>query len=232
MTRPLDRWLAAGLLLALLAPGIARAQSLADYDYENLSFRGIGVDWGYIWPTKVHNAQSFGVRMDLGYLGPGIRIVPSIQYWHSDFLDSELNRLAARLNTRPFVNVGGPLGPVRWSDLSLNLDGQFVWTTPLNVLTYVGAGAGLHVLRGGGPAFDGTFVGDLLNSVTAGLNGLAGLELPVGRRFRVYGEARYTWVINDVRYPWARIGLAFMLGGKKPNVVGAADPARTAGGTR
>lgn len=231
MRGSLDRWLAIGLFLALVAPGAVRAQSLADYDYENLSFRGVGIDWGYIWPTKVHNAQSLGVRVDLGYLGPGIRIVPSLQYWHSDFLDSELNRLANQLNTRPLVNVAGPLGPVRWSDLSLNLDGQFVWTAPLNVLTYVGAGAGLHVLRGGGPAFDGTFVGDMLNSVTAGVNGLAGLEVRLGPRFRAYGEARYTWVINDVRYPWVRIGLAVMLGARKPNVVGSAAPAPTPGGT-
>lgn len=219
--------LAAALVLAL-APGAVQAQGLADYDYTNLSFRGVGIDWGYLWPTKLHNAQSFGARVDLGYLGPGIRIVPSIQYWHSDFLTSELNRLAAQLNTRPLVNVGGSLGPVRWSDLSLNLDGQFVWTTPLDVLAFVGAGAGLHIMRGSGPAFDGTFVGDMLNSVTAGLNGLAGLEMRLGPRFRVYGEARYTWVINDVRYPWVRVGLAFMVGGKKPNVVGAA-PARTGG---
>jgi len=121
---------------------------------------------------------------------------------------------------------------VHWSDLSVNLDGQFVWTTPLDVLTYVGGGAGLHILRGGGPAFDGTFVGDLLNSVTAGLNGLAGLEMRLGTRLRAYGEARYTWVINDVRYPWVRVGLAIMLGGPKPNVAGAAVPAPDPGGTQ
>ncbi|HKJ91794.1 MAG TPA: hypothetical protein VJ957_01445 [Longimicrobiales bacterium] len=215
--------LAMVLSLALLVPGAARAQGLADYDYENLSFRGIGIDWGYIWPTKVHNAQAFGARVDLGYLGPGIRIVPSVQYWRSDFLDSELNTLAAQLNRQPFVSVAGPLGPVHWSDFSLNLDGQFVWSTPLHVLTYVGAGAGLHVLRGGGPAFDGTFVEDLLNSVTAGVDAMGGLEFRLGPRLRVYGEARYTVVINDVRYPWARVGLAVMLGRPKPNVVGLAD---------
>ena len=53
----------------VLAPAAASAQTLADYDYENLSFRGIGLDWGYIWPSKVNSTPTYSLRIDLGYLG-------------------------------------------------------------------------------------------------------------------------------------------------------------------
>ena len=65
-------------LLLVLAFGVAApaaAQDLADYDYENLSFRGIGFDWGFIWPTKVTSTATYSVRADLGFLGPSVRLM-------------------------------------------------------------------------------------------------------------------------------------------------------------
>ncbi|HKJ01662.1 MAG TPA: hypothetical protein VJ997_04385, partial [Longimicrobiales bacterium] len=67
---------ATGVLVSmLLATSALSGQDLADFDYENLSFRGFGAEWGYIWPDRVEPTQSYGVRMDLGYLGPGLSIV-------------------------------------------------------------------------------------------------------------------------------------------------------------
>ena len=45
-----------GLALAVGIAGADRAsaQELADYDYENLSFRGVGVDVGFIFPNPGH----------------------------------------------------------------------------------------------------------------------------------------------------------------------------------
>ena len=37
---------------------------------------------------------TFSLRLDLGYLGPAVRIAPTISYWSSDFKRSELGRLA------------------------------------------------------------------------------------------------------------------------------------------
>src|SRR5690606_15772045 len=43
---------AALLALAFVtAPASAEGQDLADFDYENLSFRGVGLEVGYLWPT-------------------------------------------------------------------------------------------------------------------------------------------------------------------------------------
>lgn len=205
--------LRATLLIAttLAAAAPVSAQTLADYDYENLAFRGVGIDVGYIWTDKVRDTESYGVRLDLGYLGPGVRIAPSLSFWASRFTAEELDRLAARINERVGFQAvhGEDLGPIRWSDISLSLDSHFVWNTPLRVLTFIGVGGGLHALNGQGHAVDDTFVEDLLDSITAGVNALAGLEFRPLPRVRVYAEGRYT-ALNSIQWLGARGGLQFM----------------------
>jgi opacity protein-like surface antigen len=204
-----------GAALAL-TPWSAGAQNLADYDYENLSFRGAGVDVGYIWPTKVSATSQYSLRIDLGYLGPGLRIAPTISYWSSEFRRSELEKLATQLEQLPVLQQQGvdidaeDLGTVEWSDLSVGVDAQMVWTTAKELLTFVGANLSLHTLNGSGDAIGDTFIEDLLDSTTAGLAVLAGVEYPVAPQVRVYGEARYT-LVSDVRYPGLRVGVALMM---------------------
>ncbi|HUG41976.1 MAG TPA: hypothetical protein VMM12_16025 [Longimicrobiales bacterium] len=203
------RALLAASLLAAATPGAA--QSLADYDYENLAFRGVGLDAGYLWANKIRDTHQYGVRLDLGYLGPGVRIVPTLTYWSSEFTRAELDRLAERMNQQAgtvFIR-GSDLEPIQWSDLSLSIDGIFVWNTPLRVLTFIGVGGGLHALNGQGSAVDDTFVEDLLDSITAGVNALAGLEFEPIHRFRFYAEGRYT-ALNSIQYLTARGGLQIM----------------------
>jgi hypothetical protein len=203
-------------LPALLSPAGAGAQSLADYDYENLTFRGIGFDGGYIWPNKVEGSTLYSLRLDLGYLGPAVRLAPSMSYWSSRMRTSELERLADRLsNLEPLREQGvvvtaADLGDIHWSDLSMSVDAHVVWTAPLNVLTYVGAGISLHALNGRGDVIDDTFIEELLDSIAPGGSVLAGVETMLMPRLRIYGEARYT-LSSDVRYPALRLGGALML---------------------
>lgn len=220
MGRAAWRGLAVAVATVALTAGGARAQSLADFDYENLSFRGFAPEWGYLWPDRVEPTQSFGVRLDLGYLGPGLRIVPSVTYWKSTFRAAEVRELEDRVASliqeqtdqpAPTVN----LGVIHWSDVALAVDGHFVWRVPYGVLTFAGLGASAHILNGAGAAIDGTFIEDLLDSVTAGANVHAGIEYPVAERFRVYGQGRYE-VMGDLRYSQIRIGGQFMLGGAAP----------------
>lgn len=202
----------------LLAPALS-AQTLADYDYEHLAFRGIGLDVGYIWPNKVRPTTAWSARLDLGYLGPGVRIAPSLTYWRSSIRQAELDRWAERLSRLEALQDSGveidgaDLAPVEWSDFSFSLDAHWVWIAPGGVLPYVGGGAALHVMNGRGPAIEDTFVEDLLDSFSAGLVALTGIEYaPWGRWFRVYGEARFT-LLNNLRYPGVRAGGAFILPG-------------------
>ncbi len=203
-------------MLLVCAPATAGAQTLADYDYENLSFRGIGFDYGFIWPSKVSATPTYTIRLDLGFLGPGVRIAPHLSYWNSDMRETELDRLADQINRLPSLQQQGAtitaedLGEITWSDLSIGIDAHMMWTTPIKVLTYVGVGAALHALNGHGEFIENTFVEDLLDSTAAGIAIMGGLEYQIAPRLRVYGEARYT-LVTDIRYPGVRFGAALML---------------------
>ena len=48
--------------VSAITPSKAAAQELTDFDYENLTFRGIGVDVGYIFPNRVDATAVVGVR--------------------------------------------------------------------------------------------------------------------------------------------------------------------------
>ena len=210
-------------LLALCA-GVdgGAAQELADYDYENLGFRGVGVEGGYIVPNTVKDAYTVGARIDLGYLGPGFRVVPSLTYWSSELKDEEVGELEERLadlvvresepgTPRPDVD----LGEIAWTDVILGVDGHFVWRIPLGLLGYAGAGASAHLLDGQGEAIADTFIEDLLDSVRAGFNLHAGLEIPVHDRFRLYSTGRYE-MLGDLRYFETRVGAQLMFGPPAP----------------
>lgn len=224
--RPIDlrRSLLAAALGALgLAAGLgthaapAEAQSLADYDYEHLTFRAVGLGAGYLWSDRIEDTEEYSVRFDLGYLGPGVRIVPSIGYWSSQLQAAEIDSLAVRLGIPP-----ARLGVIEWSDLSLAVDAHFVWSAPFGLLPFIGGGLGLHALNGTGPAVDDTFVEDLLDDITVGVDGIVGFEFEPVNRLRVYVEGRYT-AMSSLRYSTVRAGVQIMFS-RGSVVVGAAAP--------
>lgn len=204
-------------------PNVAKGQELADFDYENLSLRGFGFEWGYLYPSRVDPTESYGLRIDLGYLGPGLRIVPSVTYWKAPFQAAEIEELEDRVAGLVQAQSGGPaptvdLGTIEWSDVAVGVDAQVMWSIPFNFLSFAGLGVAAHVMNGSGAAIDGTFVEDLLDSVTAGFNLHAGLEYPVSDRFRLNGQGRYE-VLGDLQYFHIRFGAQIMIGANAPGEV-------------
>ncbi|MCA9298097.1 MAG: hypothetical protein KDA28_03465, partial [Phycisphaerales bacterium] len=174
----------------------------------------------YIFPTRVERTQSLGLRMDLGYLGPGLRIVPSFTYWSSPFQASEVSELEDRFADLVAAQTGGlppdvDLGTIEWTDYALTIDGQIVWEVPFDILTFMGLGVSAHVLDGHGDAIAGTFIEDLLDSVNAGFNLHAGWEYPVTNGFRIHGQGRYE-ILEDMQYFQVKAGFQFMLGPNAP----------------
>ena len=223
-----------GLLVALaLAAGAGMAvpvaaQDLADFDYAHLSLRGIGFEAGYLPEYGIHGVRgetrSWGARLDLGYLGPGLRISPSVSYWSSELEAEEVSRLETRLERLIARQVGGAesqsgpevdLGGITWSDLVVGVDSHVVWNIPFGWLGFLGLGASVHVLDGQGEAVDDTFVEDLLDTVRPGVNVHMGIEYPLWRWSRLYGHGRYE-VADDLRYFNLRGGLQIMFGGAAP----------------
>lgn len=205
---------------SLLVPSGGRAQELADLDYEHLSFRGVGVDWGYLWPTRIEPAQGVGLRFDLGYAGPGLRIMPHLSYWSSPLEQGEITELEDRIEALITAQSGSPspqldLGTIEWRDIAIGVDAHVVWDSLLDVLTYGGLGVTAHILDGDGNAIAGTFIDDLLDSVTAGVNLHFGMEYPVTQGMRVYGVSKYE-VMSDLQFFTARAGLQIMVGPNAP----------------
>jgi hypothetical protein len=95
-----------------------------------------------------------------------------------------------------------------------------VWRVPYGVLTFAGAGASVHFLDGAGEAIAGTFVEDLLDSVSAGFGLQAGIELPVTSGLRLYGAGRLE-LLEDLRYAALRGGLQLHFGGAVPGEEGS-----------
>jgi hypothetical protein len=206
------------MLLVVGRAAPLQGQDMADFDYENLEFRGVGLEWGWLWPNNVASTPSYGLRMDLGYLGPGLRVVPSLTYWSSTMKRSVVARLEERLEglVAREQPPGSPppdvsLGTIGWSDLSAALDAHVVWRAPRGLLTFAGGGAAVHFLNGSGDAIVGTFIEDLLDDVSAGFNVQAGAEYPLTERLRPYVVARLE-LLEDIHYAALRGGLQIMTG--------------------
>ena len=208
----------AGVVVTSALPHEARAQDLAGYDYENLSFRGISFDVGYLYADNVEDTRTLGVRFDLGFLGPGFRLMPGVTYWESTLADPEVDQFETRLGTLTMdqggiAPAGGfDLGVIDRTDIVVNMDGHYVWATPLNLFFSMGVGLSAHFLNGSGPRIDDTFVEDLLDSVSAGFNLHVGLEYPITDRVRIHGGSKVE-VLGDLNYVELRGGLLLIWGG-------------------
>ena len=221
--RGAGRWVVASCAVALaMGARSGEAQGIADFDYENLQARGFGLYTGYIWPTTVEPTMTVGARIDSGYLGPGVRILPGFTYWASNFRRSEVRSLEEKLEEliareqepgTPVPDVN--LGTIRWSDLVLNLDGQVVWSLPIAGLTYLGGGVAAHILNGSGDSIEETFVEDLLDRVSIGVNLHGGGEALVTENLRFFGEARAE-ILENLQYLELRIGAAWIFRGLAP----------------
>ena len=210
-------WKLALAAVVILAPVRAGSQELADYDYANLSFRGVLAEGGYIFANNVENTEIFALRFDLGFLGPGFRIVPGVAFWTSRMAQDEVDDFEVRLAALNAVQGGTAppggfdLGRIDRDDVVISLDGHYMWSVPADLFLWTGVGVSAHFLNGSGPAVNGTFVEDLLDSVSAGFNVHGGLEYPVTDRFRLYGGSKLE-VLGDLRYVELRFGLSYIWG--------------------
>lgn len=200
-----------GLLLVLASPVVAAAQKWEDYDYENLRLSAVGLSLGALAPSRVDNTLGVSLHADLGFLGPNVRITSTLGYWGSALRGREVQRLAdqlRRLCERQPTSGSCQhfdLGEIQVSDLHLGADAAYVFQAFEYVEPYAGAGLAVHLLNGRGAAINGTFVEDLLDTLSPGMSVHGGLQTAVLRPVTLFGEARYT-LSPDVRYPSVSFG--------------------------
>lgn len=204
-------------VVAMLALGAAEAagQGLAEYDYDNLRLRGVGGEVFWVSPNNVDPTVGIGARLDLGFLGPKIRVVPRFAFWDSELRDAELDSLATRLED--LVELQNPdqprpeidLGTVDRDALIFGSDLHWLPLVDDPVRPYVGVGAEVYVLSGEGEAIEGTFVEDGLDLITAGVSAVGGLELQLRDALTLYTELRGS-VVADASSIGLTVGIAYL----------------------
>jgi hypothetical protein len=209
---------ASAVLLLSVYPSIRlSAQSLLEqFSYENLKPSAIQFDVGPLGGNNIRGALTGGVRMDYGLITPHIRVLLGVSYFKADFSSTARARFEQRLKSVVVDPTGDDtinLGRITWSDVTGDVDLQYVLPQGRGVTAYMGIGIGAHIRHGSGPAINGTFVQDALNEITAGLNGTIGTEVGA-RHWRVTFDARGVLssglstvsLRTGVMYRWAGFG--------------------------
>ncbi len=180
------------LLLSGGPPDRLSAQGfLSQFSYDNLKPSALQVDLGPVGGNNIRGTLTGGLRLDYGFIAPHLRVLLGLSYYKADFSSAARARFEQRLRSiviDPSADDTIRLGRITWSDVTGDVDLQYVLQGRA-VTTYLGIGLGAHVRHGSGPAINGTFVQDALNSVTAGLNGTIGTEVGA-KRWRFTLEAR------------------------------------------
>ena len=205
------------LLLAAYPPNRLTAQSvLEQFSYDNLKPSALQLDLGPLGGNNIRGALVGGLRLDYGLIAPHVRVLLGLSYYKADFSSEARARFEQRIRSVVIDPSGDDtinLGRITWSDVTGDVDLQYVLPQSHTVTAYLGIGIGAHLRRGSGAAINGTFVQDALNEITAGLNGTIGTEIGAGQ-WRLTLEGRGV-LSSGVSTASLRTGVAYRWGGKK-----------------
>jgi hypothetical protein len=208
-----------GLVIAGLCAATTPARSqtiLEQFSYENLKPSAIQFDLGPLGGNNIRGTLVGGARLDYGLVAPRLRVLFGLSYFNADFSSTARTRFEQQLRgvvIDPTHDDTIRLGRIRWSDVTLDLDLQYVLPQGHAVTAYMGVGLGAHIRHGSGTAINGTFVQDALDEITAGLNGTIGTEIGA-RNWRLTIDARGVLssglstvsLRTGVMYRWAGLG--------------------------
>jgi opacity protein-like surface antigen len=185
---------AAALWLTVLPGGRLAAQGvLNQFSYDNLRLSGLQLDVGPLGASELKGTIAGGVRLDYGFIAPHVRVLLGLSYFRSEFDNNARTRFENRIRALvkdPDSNFTVDVGRIFWSDLTGDLDLQYVIPQGRGVTMYVGVGLSVHLRNGSGSAINGTFVEDALDEINAGLNATIGTEFNLSRVWRFTLDGR------------------------------------------
>ena len=190
---------------------------LNQFSYDSLKLWGIQADLGVLGASRLRGTVVGGIRLDYGRIAPRIRVLLGVSYFKGEFDRNATNQLAQRLRAivnDPDSNFVIDVGRIMWSDLTTDVDLQYVLPQGHTVTAYLGAGLSLHFMNGSGKAINGTFVEDALDGVSAGLNGTLGFEIATSPTWRFTVEARGV-LSTQLSTGSLRGGIMYRLPGKR-----------------
>jgi hypothetical protein len=198
-------------LLVLGSTSLSAQRPLDRFSYDNLGFHGFWPEIGILTSDRLEGTVSYGARVDLGQFAPRLRMLFGVSYFRSDFKSQDIAEFEAALEdvvTDPTQDFSIDLGDIRWSDIAIELDLQYMLTPATSKYQpYLGLGVGMHVRNGSGTSIEDTFVEDALDMLGAGVSATTGLDIKLGRAFvmNIGGRAVFG---SDLQ----TIGLTFGLG--------------------
>ncbi|MFW6039713.1 MAG: outer membrane protein [Gemmatimonadota bacterium] len=200
---------AAVCLVGLAGAQPAAGQQLEEYDYANLGVRALGVEVIYVDATQNESTFGLGAKIDLGFLGPGVRVVPRFGFWTADVDGADVDALERQLEEVSELEPGSVnLGAIERSAYVLGVDFQYIAAIS-RVSPYVGAGIDIYALNDDGDAIRGTFLDDVV--VTAGASAVGGVQVDVAQNWSVFGEFRAT-AVTDASSLGAAFGVYYRWG--------------------
>ena len=200
------------LLLAAAIPAAGSAQGvLSQFTYDELRLSAVQFDVGSITTHDLRGALVWGLRLDVGYLAPHVRVLVGVSRTSSVFTGravARLNRTLLALVNDPDSNATIDVGRVRLSDVILDLDLQYVFNDGRPVTFAAGLGAGVHFRNGSGRAIDHTFIEDALDGVAPAVNGTLALSVALAPGWRITSELRGA-LLSDYSSASARVGFQY-----------------------
>ena len=120
---------------------------LNQFSYDSLKLWGIQADLGVLGASRLRGTVVGGVRLDYGRIAPRIRVLLGVSYFKGEFDRNATNQLAQRLRAivnDPDSNFVIDVGRIMWSDLTTDVDLQYVLPQGHTVTAYLGTGLSLH----------------------------------------------------------------------------------------
>ena len=205
------------LLLAVGPSGRLAAQGvLNQFSYDNLRFSGIQIDAGPLGSSELTGTIAAGMRIDYGRIAPNVRVLLGLSYFQSQFDNQARARFEQRIRQFVIDPAGDDtirVGRIFWSDLTADLDLQYVIPQGRGVTTYIGAGFSVHLRNGSGGFIKGTFVEDALDEVSAGFNASVGAEFALSKTWRFTLDGRGV-VSSGLSTVSLRSGIMYRLGAR------------------
>lgn len=201
-------------ILTIASSPLAAQGVLSQFSYDNLRLSGIQLDVGVLGASELKGALVGGMRLDYGRIAPRVRVLLGLSYFRSEFDRDARTRFEDRIRqfvTDPSGDDIIDVGRIFWSDLTGDLDLQYVFPQGKTATAYIGTGLSLHVRNGSGGAINGTFVEDALDEISAGLNGMIAVEFHIAPALRLTfdGRGMISSGLNTVSLRW---GLMYRLG--------------------
>jgi hypothetical protein len=201
------------------APPTPRGSVFQRLGLDKLQLTGVGLSAGPVYPAKSLATQAYSVHGDYGMIARDWRVVFVVTYWGSELRRDVVDRFGEQIR-RSVVDPAGDdtvqIGRVTISDVALETDLRWSPLPGRVIRPYGGVGVGAHVINAENKFIAGTFVESALDNIAAGLTGIAGVDLALGRALSVGAQGRYT-LLSTVRFASLRLTGSYSFHLAKPS---------------